>query len=345
MTMFVQLYLAIAALFIAAVALLALSPASVSHPVSVSELIELAIGLVILLIVSAVVLRRALAPLRELRAAMERTEEVSASRRAPMRRDDEVGQVATAYNALLDRLATEQTRSAGLALTAQEAERRRVSRELHDQVGQTLTVALLRLGRVAQLVPPDCAEEVERAQEAVRSALQDVRTVAAQLRPGVLEDLGLVPALTSLATEAARDGGLEVRRDLQDVPGASAEQELVTYRIAQEALTNVLRHAQATRVSVRLRSESAEPAEPPGGKAPARLVLEVLDDGVGVRGPAGTGRKGMHERAALVGGQLSIDPAGGAASSPRGTLVRFCVPVPAHEPTGPATNQSQENTS
>lgn len=343
MTMFVQLYLAIAALFVAAVTVLVVTPASVSHPVSVTELVELSIGLVIVLAISAVVLRRALAPLRELRTAMERTDEVSAPGRVPVRRDDEVGQVATAYNALLDRLAAEQTRSAGLVLTAQEAERRRVSRELHDQIGQTLTVALLRLGRLSQRVPDDCNDEVEGAQEAVRTALQEVRTVAAQLRPGVLEDLGLVPALTSLATEAARDGGLDVRRDIQAVPGTGAEQELVTYRIAQEALTNVLRHARASSVSVILRSEPIASAR---DDAPQRLVLEVIDDGVGVQAPAGAGRKGMTERAALVGGQLSIGPAGRDAAGPRGTLVRFCVPVraPGQQPSDAADHREHPRT-
>lgn len=317
-TMFVQLFLPIAALFIGFVALLALSPASVSHPISTAELVELTALLLVTLVVSALVLRKTLAPLRELRVVMEQREGVSAPGRARVRRDDEVGQVALAYNGLLDRLAAEETRAAGLALTAQERERQRVSRELHDQVGQTLTVALLRLGRVVHSVPSELHEDFEGAQEAVRTALQEVRTVAAQLRPGVLEDLGLAPALTSLATEAARDGALRVRRDIAEVPGASADQELVTYRIAQEALTNVLRHAQADTVQVTLRAEP--------GPTGSLLVLEVSDDGLGVSGPPGTGRTGMTERAALVGGQLSIRPARRGEVRP-GTLVRFCVPV------------------
>ena len=320
-TMFVQLFLPIAALFIGFVALLALSPASVSHPISAAELVELTALLLVTLVVSALVLRKTLAPLRELRVVMEQREGVSAPGRARVRRDDEVGQVALAYNGLLDRLAAEETRAAGLALTAQERERQRVSRELHDQVGQTLTVALLRLGRVVHSVPGELQEDFEGAQEAVRTALQEGRTVAAQLRPGVLEDLGLAPALTSLATEAAREGTLEVRRDITEVTGTTPDQELVAYRIAQEALTNVLRHAQAGSVRVTLRSEPSQSAS--GGK---QLVVEVSDDGVGVHGPAGTGRTGMTERAALVGGQLSIGPARADDQRP-GTLVRFCVPV------------------
>lgn len=330
-----KLFLAIAALLIGAVGLLAISPASVSHPVSSAELVELGAGLVAVLALSALVIRRALAPLRGLEAAMERRDEVSAPERAPVLRDDEVGRVATAYNALLDRLAAQETRAAGIALTAQEAERSRVSRELHDEIGQTLTVALLRLGRVS--TPPEHAADVAGAQDAVRTALEQVRTIAARLRPGVLEDLGLVPALTSLATEAARDGGLEVRRDIREVAGTTAEQELVTYRIAQEALTNVLRHARASTVQVGLRRE--------GGRVADRLVLEVRDDGVGVDGPAGTGRTGMLERAALVGGQVTV-----GADRGGGTIVRFSVPLagPAGEsprpPTGPAPDPPERPT-
>lgn len=308
--MFAKLFLAIAALLIGAVALLVLSPASVSHPVSSAELVELVIGLVAVLALSALVIRRALAPLRGLRAAMERRDEVSAPERAPVYRDDEVGRVATAYNALLDRLAAQETRAAGIALTAQEAERSRVSRELHDEIGQTLTVALLRLGRVS--APPEHAADVAGAQEAVRTALEQVRTIAARLRPGVLEDLGLVPALTSLATETARDGGLEVRRDIREVAGTTPDQELVTYRIAQEALTNVLRHARASTVGVALRRDGDH------------LVLQIRDDGVGLDGPAGTGRTGMLERAALVGGQVTV-----GADDEGGTIVTFSVPLAA----------------
>ncbi|GAB94874.1 two-component system sensor histidine kinase UhpB [Kineosphaera limosa] len=313
LTLFAKIFSAMTALLVFALLVLVLSPLSVSHPVSGAEIVELSVGLALVLAVAALLLRRALAPLRDLRIAMEGRDEVSAPGRAPVHRDDEVGRVAAAYNALLDRLAAQETRAAGIALTAQESERRRVSRELHDQIGQTLTVALLRLGRIVDAVPEPQREDVVAAQEVVRAALQEVRGVAAQLRPGVLEDLGLEPALTALATQTAREGRIEVRRDIREVPGTTDEQALVVYRIAQEALTNVLRHASARTVWVTLR--------PLGG----RLLLEVGDDGVGLTGPPGTGRTGMMERAAIVGGWLTVEPAKGS-----GTLVRFTVPV--HQP-------------
>ncbi len=324
MTMFAQLFLAVTGLLVGALALLVLSPASVSHPVSGTEFLELAVGLTLVLGLSALVLRRALAPLRELEAAMDRRDEVSAPERAPVRRDDEVGRVAGAYNALLDRLAAEETRAAGIALQAQEHERSRVSRELHDEVGQTLTVALLRLGRMSGAVPAEHRTDFEDAQTAVRSALEEVRTVAARLRPGVLEDLGLAPALTSLAVEAARDGRLEVHRDIREIAGTSPEQELVTYRIAQESVTNVLRHAAASRVDVELRRQSDD------------LVLTVTDDGVGVAGAAGAGRTGMLERAALVGGRVTV-----TAGPEGGTVVRFVVPLADPQTPDPQTPDPQ----
>lgn len=313
--MFWKLFATMGILLAVAMVLLVVLPTSTSYPLEPHELAELVLGFLALLGAAAWVLHSGLRPLGELRAAIERRDALSQPERVPVRRDDEVGRVATAYNDLLDRLAAERSRSAALAVTAQEEERRRLSRELHDEVGQTLTAVLLRLQRLSDRAPDALVDDVAAAQEVTRSALGEVRRIVARLRPGVLDDLGLVAALTALSTETAQAGGLVVRRSIEDIPDTTPEQDLVTYRVAQEALTNVVRHARAAEVGLSL-------ARVTGG-----FALDVVDDGVGIAGACGNGRHGMEERAMLVGGRLEIGPANG-----RGTRVHLFVP---HDPSVP----------
>ncbi len=310
MTLFWKLFTSLALVLTIAVALLLVTPRTLTLPLTPTETAEIVVGYALLLAGTAVTLRRGLRPLAELRRAIEERTGVAEPDRVPVRRGDEVGLVAAAYNDLLDRLARERRRGSGMALAAQESERRRVARELHDEVGQSLTVVLLRLKHLAGLTPAALLGEVEETQELARAALAEVRAIAARLRPGALDDLGLSAALISLATGATANSGLLVRRDIQAIEGTTPEQDLAIYRIAQEALTNVLRHAGAKSVAVVLRQED-------GG-----ITLTVTDDGVGLTGAAGGGLTGMQERAILVGGALDITaPAGG------GTKVRFHVPL------------------
>lgn len=197
------------------------------------------------------------------------------------------------------------------ALAAQEAERQRVARELHDEIGQSLTVALLSLKRVADRAPAKLHEEVEFAQAAVRDSLEDVRQVARRLRPGVLAELGLRSALKELATDVSRTSSIPVNRMLpRELPDLGGEVELVIYRVAQEALTNVVRHAQAMHASLTLKI------------AEDRLILIVSEDGQGGEHPEGVGILGMRERAALIGAKLAV-----GSSSFGGTEVRLTVPL------------------
>jgi two-component system sensor histidine kinase UhpB len=215
---------------------------------------------------------------------------------------------------LLDRVFTARAPSRGQARPAPEPERRRVAQELHDEVGQSLTAVLLGLRQVADRAPAELQQEVLLVQETARAGLDEVRQVVRRLRPGVLDDLGLVSALTSLVTEHARLTGVEVcRRFSADLPPLGPEAELVIYRVAQEALTNVARHADARRVSVELAPTFAGDA----------VLLRVVDDGRGLgHSREGAGMRGMRERAMLVAATLTVGP-----HEDGGTELQLLVPL------------------
>jgi two-component system sensor histidine kinase UhpB len=213
-------------------------------------------------------------------------------RRAPSGpADSDVAELTSAFNEMIDRLETERRESARRALAAQEGERVRVARELHDEVGQRLTAVMLQL------------EHVPQAREEVRAALEEVREIGSRLRPEALDDLGLAAALRSLVSAMEQRTALHVLRDIH-VPGPlSAEQELVAYRIAQEALTNAARHAGAAEIRIELRARGS------------CTLLAVEDGGAGLDGsPEGTGIRGMRERALLVGGELRLTSRAGGGT-------------------------------
>jgi two-component system sensor histidine kinase UhpB len=205
----------------------------------------------------------------------------------------EVAQLVRVFNQMLERLEDERRESGRRALRAQEAERSRIARGLHDEVGQVLTGVLLEL---------EGEGSNEEAKAAVRQALKEVRRIARELRPEMLEDLGLVSALTELSRRFADQSGLRIeRRFAAELPPLTDEAELAVYRVAQESLTNVARHAHASRVEVAL--------EPGAGS----VVLRVVDDGRGIDETAALngqgGLRGMREHAMLVGGALAVKPA------------------------------------
>lgn len=306
-----RVFLLNAAVFVAGVATLVLSPATVSHPVTVPEALVLVAGLAAILVLNLALIWRSLAPLDRLAGLMRRIDLLSPQERLPASGPPEVKQLVAVFNEMLGRLHAERRSSGRRALAAQEAERKRVAQELHDELGQSLTAVTLELSRLRKLVPEELRGELLESQEIVRTSLDDVRRIATQLRPDVLDNLGLVAALTALATSFAERSGLRVQRRLASVPPLAADTELVLYRVAQESLTNIARHAEAARVELRLE------------RAGDLVRLVVRDDGRGVNGaPAGNGIVGMRERALLVGGELTID----LASDGGGTEVRLVVP-------------------
>jgi two-component system sensor histidine kinase UhpB len=214
---------------------------------------------------------------------------------------------------MLDRLENARHEAARTALAAQEAERLRVARELHDEIGQTLTAVTIQAERAAH-GDSELAQALRDVADGVRESLDEVRRIARELRPEALDDLGLVNALIALCTRIGAQGGARVRRDLQaELPPLSPDVDLVIYRVAQESLTNALRHSGAREVTVSLTSDAGN------------VTLAVTDDGKGLppqlpRDSAGIA--GMRERALLVGGMLSLASAPG-----QGTEVRLTIPI------------------
>ncbi|MEV6369734.1 HAMP domain-containing sensor histidine kinase [Micromonospora musae] len=311
MSLFWRIFLLNAAVLITATLLL-LGPVTVSTPVLLTEAIVLTVGLAAMLVANAALLRVGLAPLRRLARAMTTIDLLQPEPRLVAVGHGGTAELIRAFNAMIDRLEAERAASAAAALSAQEAERRRVSQELHDEVGQTLTAMLLELKQVARHAPEPIRAQLAGVQETTRDSLDEIRRIARRLRPGVLEELGLVSALKALTSEVTGHSDLNVEQHLTtDLPALGNEAELVIYRVAQEALTNTVRHGKATTVELSL--------EHPGGS----VRLRVRDNGRGIGGaPEGAGIRGMRERALLIGAHLSVGPAPAG-----GTEVRLTVPV------------------
>jgi two-component system sensor histidine kinase UhpB len=292
---------------------LVIAPVTVSVPVKAVELLVLMAGLLALLVANLVLLRPAFGPLQELAETMRRHDPLSPGTRARVVGGPDVVTIARAFNEMLDRLESERRESARQALMVQERERRRIARALHDEVGQTLTGVMLQVEGLSATIPEELRPQLEALRETARHGTEEVRRIARRLRPEALEELGLQSALAALATSFSEQAGIQVGRRLELEQPLSQEQELVVYRVAQEALTNVARHALASRVELRLEH------------CDDRTVLTVRDDGRGLPPESlssSSGIRGMRERAMLIGAQLSIGtPPNG------GTEVRLCIPL------------------
>jgi two-component system sensor histidine kinase UhpB len=298
-----------------ATAALALGPFTVSVPIELTELVVLIAGLVAMLVLNRVFLRPAFQPLYVVADAMRRVDPLEPGERVPVVGGPHVAALAQTFNEMLERLERERRESARQALIVQEAERQRVARELHDEVGQTLTAMMLQIESLAPKIPADLRDELDELRETTRTGAEDVRRIAKRLRPEALEELGLQSALGALTTSFSQQAAVPVERRLEPVAGLTEEQELVVYRVAQEALTNIARHANATRAEVSLTRRDGA------------VVLTVRDDGQGL--PPGAlsssnGIRGMRERAMLIGARIAIGRASG-----RGTEIALHVPIKA----------------
>ena len=292
--------------------LLLASPVEIDSPIRATQAVIVVGGLAITLVTSAVLLRRAFMPLERLARRMDTVDLLRPGQRLPVGRSDEVGRVVSAFNHMLDRLERERHENGRRVLAAQEAERIGIARDLHDEIGQLLTAVLLQLNSIAETAPTHRVE-IDRAREAVRRALDEVRRISRELRPEMLEQLGLVSALTELSTTFARASGVSVERRFDiPLPRFSPDTELAVYRIAQESLTNVARHSDAAHVWIAL------------AHGLDSVVLRVVDDGCGFGGVPVEhgGLRSMRERALSIGGALAIEEGAGG-----GVEVRLEVPA------------------
>jgi two-component system, NarL family, sensor histidine kinase UhpB len=303
-----------AAILSVAVLLLIVTPVSIDPQPTRSQLLVLVSGLLLMLVANAWLVRFSLRPLRRLSELMSIVDVLEPGRRLDPAATAEVAAVISTFNSTLDRLEGERRASMHRVLAAQEAERRRIAQELHDQIGQNLTAVVLELKRVRERIDPSEAEALADAQELARESLEELRRISYELRPAALDDLGLASALASLCSGIERRAGIAVELVVAgDVPPLDGQVELAVYRVAQEALTNAVRHAQCSTVRVSL------------GPTAEDVLLRVSDDGIGMNGSfPGGGMRGMRERAVAVGATLETRPAADG-----GTEVSMRIPVAA----------------
>jgi signal transduction histidine kinase len=200
---------------------------------------------------------------------------------------------------------------------AQETERRSISRELHDEVGQSLGVLLVEVGRLAASLPAEniqTRDHLDKIKSVAETTVQTVRNIALLLRPSMLDDLGLIPALEWQGREVSRRSEMEVEVQARDVSeNIPDEYKICIYRIVQEALNNAARHSAARNARVTV--------EQTAGK----ILLSVVDDGRGFdpQRVRGLGILGMEERVRRLGGILTLDSKPGS-----GTTLKAEFPLP-----------------
>ena len=268
--------------------------------VELGEVAVLVGALLVVTVANFLMLRWIVRPLEALTALARRVDLSRPGERMPAAQPtSEAGELALTFNEMLERLEAERREATGRVLAAQESERLRIALELHDQVGQELTAVLLGLARLQGQLSPPLRDDITEVQEAVRVSLEEVRRIALELRPEALDDLGLLSALAVLCDRFGQRTGIAVDHHFdRQLPELEPEQELVVYRVAQEALTNVARHSGAQRAELSLRARDGE------------LIVTVTDWGRGLSQDAapGTGIQGMRERAGLIGATLDLGP-------------------------------------
>lgn len=261
------------------------------------------VAAVVGLLANLVLLRARFTPLERLIEDMERVDLSRPRANVPSSIDGrgetaEVERIEFAFLRMLRRLEAERRRSSSAALRAQEEERARVARDLHDEVNQALTGVLLRLEATRENAPPELEGELAETRSLANQAMEELLSLARQLRPTALDDLGLKAAIAGQVEELSRrdvDASFSSEGDFSDLDD---DVQLVVYRVAQEALSNAARHSEAKAVDVRLNRRGAG------------VELKVSDNGRGFSFAAaeqgGLGISGMRERALLVDGEVEI---------------------------------------
>jgi two-component system sensor histidine kinase UhpB len=280
------------------------------------QLLVLVAALLATVLANNFVMRRRFAPLESLTRTMECVDLTAPGVRAQPSAGEpaDVARLRESFNLMLSRLEAERVGTAAAVLRAQESERARVARDLHDEVNQALAAVSIRLAATADGAPPQLAAELAETQRLATQAMHELLGLARDLRPAALDDHGLLPALRTqvrlfgerfgIAAEFAADGA---RAHLGEF------EQLVVYRVVQEALSNTARHAGATGVTVAV-----------SGCDGPRVRVRITDDGSGFD-PArvcdgGLGLAGMRERAILAGGRLDVHTTPGAGTAVELTL-------------------------
>jgi two-component system sensor histidine kinase UhpB len=267
-------------------------------------------ALMAMVLLNGWLLRRRFAPLDELITAMEGLAfgGRDTRERIPTANVQEVVRLHQAFDRMLERLEAERSRTATAVLQAQEGERARLARDLHDEANQALTGVLLRLEATAQHAPPQLRDELRETQAVATRAMGELVHLARELRPIALDDLGLGAALRTQVADFGRRAGVETTLALPQagLEDLDSDEQLVVYRVVQEGLSNVAQHAGArnVRVDVERRGDGT--------------VVRVADDGEGFTSgeqKAGLGLTGMRERAVLAGGRLDVSSSPGAGTT------------------------------
>jgi signal transduction histidine kinase len=279
-------------------------------PGPLTDIYVVIIALIVGATVNLVLVRLALRPINELERVAKLVSEGRLGERVPTSivADRELMHLSTTINGMLDSLAAgrERMRKLGAEVVyAEERERAQVARELHDSVGQTLAAATFQMAAVAHEIGDHSASaRLAGVRELLRTALEEIRNVSRSLHPRVATDLGLPTALEALGDATQQRSLIDVQVTV-DIAGVTIPSALAAtmYRVAQEALRNVERHADAGRATVSLRAR------------PGYVELEVKDDGRGFEGPkerkrAESGLATIRERLSLAGGELHIDTTG-----------------------------------
>lgn len=287
-----------------------------------SLIIFITIGWLVSVVLNFVVLQIAFRPLTELGKVMKRVRAGESLLRAPLTGvDSQADQLAEAFNMVLEALDEASRLRASQIIQAQEQERQRIARELHDETSQVLTSLLISLTLLEESVETqEARERIADTRALAHSTLRAIRNLSIDLRPSALDDLGLLPALRWYVKEYQKKCSIEVEFHATGFKERlPAEMETALYRIVQECLTNTAKHANASRVTITLKEETD------------RVYARITDDGQGfdyealLKTPGqerGLGLAGMNERAVLLDGILNIH-----ATPDQGTIIEVSIPL------------------
>jgi two-component system sensor histidine kinase UhpB len=291
-------------------------------------------GTLLSLAVNSWLVRQALRPLRELRRTVDRVQAGQVDEESLLLSDSDpdICQLSAAIESLVSQLEKRNRQLRALSeqvLNAQEEERKRIALSLHDDTGQALSMLIIHLERLETRLPADEGEtrkKLAAARQLAAHALAELRKIVRDLRPSILDTLGLVPAIRWYARSCLEEAGIRVQIEAKEDCGPQdcgpLPYQLTTalFRIAQEAINNIVRHSEAKSVSISF------------SEGPEAVYLTVIDDGQGFDAPGVNGKSldrqqwglvGMRERAELAGGELVVDSQPG-----KGTQVQVRVPHP-----------------